>query len=110
MSFRKPKASAQRSAVWSDFRQRSSPLFERAGLPAHIYETEEHFQDFLMHGYLDHHQRPYAFTVNDIDPSQRDALRELVVSYLAAGFSDPGLGLFGSKEHDAIRQEALDRR
>jgi hypothetical protein len=85
-------------------------LFERAGLPAHIYESEGKFQDFLMHGYLDHHERPYPFNVSELDDSQRDALRELVVSYLAAVFEDPGLGLFGSKEHDSIRNEASRRR
>lgn len=110
MSFRRPKASAQRSVAWSAFRQRSARLFEDAGLPTHVGETEGHFQDFLMHGCLDHHETPYAFTVNELDAAQRRALRELVVSYLAAGFGDPGLGLFGSQEHDVVREEALHRR
>jgi hypothetical protein len=62
-----------------------------------------------MHGFLDHHERPYRFDVSDLDEAQRHALREVVVSYLTAGFADPGLGLFGSAEHDAIRAEARSR-
>lgn len=105
MSFRRSKEGARRAARWSRFKQEAARWFEESGLPAHVHESEAHFQDLLMHGYLDHHARPYPFRVADLSAPQRRALRQLVVAYLSAGFGDPGLSLFGSEEDEAIRRE-----
>lgn len=110
MGFRRQKDSVRRSIDWSRFRLNFAELFERTALPARVCESKDHFDYFLMHGYLDHYERPYPFSVRDLDDSQRSALRELVVSYLVAGFDDPGLGLFGSAEHDEIRAETETRK
>lgn len=109
MTFRRSKEDSQRARRWAKFTEELSRLFEESGVPAHIYASQDHFEDFLMHGYLDHHERPFPFSVNELSESQRAILRELVVTYLASGFGDPGLGLFGSSEHDAIRREANQR-
>ena len=109
VGFRRSKESAGRAVRWSRFKQDRADLFEESGLPSHVYETEAHFQDFLMHGYLDHHERPCSFRVDHLSGSQKGILRQLVVWYLA-GFGDPGLSLFGSEEDNAIRREAAGKQ
>ena len=53
--------------------------------------THSRFQDFLMHGVLDHHSDPTNFCVDQLTPHQFLAFRELVTQYFAQGHPDPGL-------------------
>jgi hypothetical protein len=103
MSFRRPKGQALRSERWARFSRQRIAQFHAAGLPTRAHEAEATFQYFLMHGCHE------GFSVDELDATQKKALRELVVAYLAAGFGDPGLGLFDTASHDEIRHAAAMR-
>jgi hypothetical protein len=71
---------------WRDFVARNRALIDAAGLPLIVVESDEHWNDFLDHGYLDHHDNPTGFTVDQINERQYKALVQLVESYFAAGY------------------------
>jgi hypothetical protein len=71
-----------------------------------VCEAHALFEDFLMHGYIDHHETPPRTTVDELAASQQRAHKRLVITYLREGFGDPGLGLFSSEEHDELRAAA----
>lgn len=62
-----------------------------------------------MHGAVDHHPRPYDFSVDTLTNDQRAVVQEVIVRYLVTGFADPGLGVFSSEAHETIRREAAVR-
>jgi hypothetical protein len=109
MSFRRSKEAARDARRWRTFLDQNRAQLEESALPRHIYESRDFFDDFLMHGCIDHHARPYDFSIRQLTKDQALVLREVVVRYLAAGFGDPGLALFDSEEHEAIRGEAERR-
>ena len=90
---------------WKQFRLRHRSLFTDSGVPLSICESQAIFDDFLMHGYLDHHPDPSGFTVNELSSSERAALKELVVEYVRV-FDDPGLMLFSPAEDEELRLRA----
>ena len=91
---------------WRAFRSQHRQAFLESGLPLAICESREIFDDFLMHGYLDHHEDPRRFTVDELSPPQVQALKRLIVAYLSQDFADPGLGIFSPQEHSRIRAQA----
>lgn len=52
-------------------------LIEATGLPLIVFESWEHFEDFLMHGYLDHHPDPVGVTVDVLTRDEKQALNRL---------------------------------
>jgi hypothetical protein len=102
---RKGKDLARDARRWHSFREANQHLFEDAGLASYVYESDDVFDDFLMHGYVDHHPSPYPFDVR----AQVRILREIVVRYFAAGYADPGIIIFDVQEREAIEQEAARR-
>jgi|SRR4051812_28632765 hypothetical protein len=109
MSYRKDTDTAVEGRRWKSFLDDNRTQFEASGLPQHVYDTSPVFDDFLMHGYLDHHAAPFEFSFDELTTDQVTVVREIVVRYLAAGFGDPGLILFGSEEREAIHAEATHR-
>ncbi|MBX7221390.1 MAG: hypothetical protein K1Y36_15680 [Blastocatellia bacterium] len=91
MAFRKTKAKTQETIRWQSFCLVQKELLDELGLPFVVLESEAHFADFLMHGYLDHHDDPSQFTVDALADSQRRLLARLIEAYLAADFGNPGI-------------------
>jgi hypothetical protein len=106
MSYRRDKGNPVELRGWKHFLDENRSQFEATGLPQHVYDTNAVFDDFLMHGCLDHHAAPFEFSFDELTKDQATILREIVVRYFAAGFGDPGLMLFGSEEREAIHAEA----
>ena len=94
MSFRRSKKEVIEVCRWRAFLNENRSQFIATGIPEHIYHTQEYFDDFLMHGYLDHHYCPYNFTVKELTKEQAGILRDIIVKYLSSGFGDPGLHPF----------------
>jgi hypothetical protein len=112
MSFRRSKTVAQESRAWQDFLQANAALFHASGVPISVYQSRDLFDDLLMHGYIDHHPDPTRFFVSQLSDAQREALVEVAVRYLRAGFADLGIGGFpGGPTRDEIfrrvQQEAV---
>jgi hypothetical protein len=109
MSFRRSKKSVLDVRRWRTFVNENRSQFNATGMPEYVYQTEEIFDEFLMHGCLGYYHRPYDFTVEELTREQAVELREIIVKYLASGFGDPGLCVFSHEEHEAIRAEARNR-
>jgi hypothetical protein len=76
---------------WDVFCTKNRELIERIGLPTPTIETEERFEDLLMHGYIDHHGDWSGFRVDQLDEGKYKLFKRLVEQYFAAGYDDPGL-------------------
>lgn len=68
--------------AWIEGRQ---DLVRLAGLPSTVTDTEDRFVDFAQHGWVDHHEDPYAFQSDDLDTDQYAAYRDLIEAYFADG-------------------------
>ena len=108
MGFRRSKDAAKEAKNWSHFLAENRELLVRAGVPLSVFEQHEMFDDLLMHGYIDHHIDPTRFSVDELDPLQKECLIEAIVNYLRSGFGDPGLGIFGNDIHEMIRRRSKD--
>lgn len=91
MAYRKPGGKADENRRWTLFCQAHKEVLEEIQLPFVVLETQAHFADFLMHGYLDHHDDLSQFTVDALTDSQRRLLARLIEAYLAADFGNPGI-------------------
>ena len=83
MGSRRAPATVEAKRAWLAFIGRHAKLLTEAALPELITESQDHWDDFLMHGYLDHHADPSGFTVNCLSVNQRGALKQLVGRYVA---------------------------
>src|SRR5688572_29439816 len=86
MGYRRPKESVEAARNWSTFVACNRIVTEAARLPQVVTESINHWDDFLMHGYLDHHHDPTDFTVDQLSDEQYDALLQFVDSYFAGGY------------------------
>lgn len=92
MSFRKNnKHERDEKLKWNHFCEANKDLIERIGLSTPTIETQERFEDFLMHGYIDHHDDWSKSTVGKLDEEKYKLLKRLVEDYFEAGYFDPGL-------------------
>lgn len=99
MSFRRNKTAARRSHAWRTFLQANRTLLQESGVPISLRESRELFEDLLMHGCIDHHPDPTDFLVGQLSARQREALTQVIVRYLQAGFPDPGFVGFEGGQH-----------
>lgn len=76
---------------WNAFYQANRELIARIGLPGPTVDTWDRFADLLMHGYIDHHDDPSKFFIEELTPDRYALFKELVDMYFGAGFSDPGM-------------------
>ena len=65
-------------AKWKEWRQRHQAELEQCGLPGTVLESEEHWWDFLMHGYLDHHDDATEFSVDALSKAQAECLKQFL--------------------------------
>jgi len=108
MAFRRDKQAALEKRRWEDFIDANRRLFEQSGIPQAVYQSQEWFDDFLMHGYIDHHPYPTDFTVDSLNPRETATLKQIVLAYIKAGFDDPGMVLFHN-DND-VKHEASNAR
>jgi hypothetical protein len=92
MSFRqKNKQRGADNRNWDAFCEANMGLIESVGLPITAVETLNRFYDFLEHGYLERYEDPLGFTIDELDPHQRDLFKVLLERYLEAGFHAWGI-------------------
>lgn len=90
---------------WKRFIAEERELLLRIGMPDLWTESLEKFQDFLMHGYLDHHSDNSQMTVDDLNEAQYQCLCRFVSHYFSAGFDDPGLTALRLDDQERLRRE-----
>lgn len=105
MSYRKPKVESSRQAKWQSFLEANGGMFVDTGLPLSYYEKHEIFDDFLMHGCIDHHEDPIGFTTDRMTTQQLNKLKLLVREYFKAGFTDPGIIVFSQEVKDQLKRD-----
>lgn len=98
MAFSKKKDNGLEKKRWQSFYAQNADLIESLDLPSPVIETQAGFEDFLMHGYLDHHDDPTKFTIDGFDPVKMEKFKKLVDRYFAGGYFDPGLMAVGFEE------------
>jgi hypothetical protein len=86
MGYRRSKASVDAAREWSTFVARNKEVIEASGLPSVALVSVDHWDDLLRHGYLDHHDDPTGFTVDQISEEQYGAFVRLVESYFVSGY------------------------
>ena len=59
----------------------------KSGLPFDYYKSEELWIDFLLHGYIDHHNDNIHYTVDSMINDEYKYFVELVYKYFEFGFS-----------------------
>jgi hypothetical protein len=106
MSFRK-KNKQERAGrqKWDSFCEANRELMERIGLTTPTMETQERFEDFLMHGYIDHHDDWSKFSVDKLDPARYELFKLLVDKYCEAGYADPGLMAVSHEERARLARK-----
>lgn len=75
MSFRKDNHNAR---FWRKRVLNNQASLDACGLPLLVLEDEDHWWDFLLHGYLDHHEDPSRFNVSQLSPAQMRALHDFL--------------------------------
>jgi hypothetical protein len=83
MAFRRNREQAERQRAWERFRQQHIDEIRRIGLTETVTRTQERFVDFLMHGYLDHHDDPSGFSVHQMWDEQHALLVEFTNRFMA---------------------------
>jgi hypothetical protein len=83
MAFRRSREQAERQRAWDRFRQRHVDEIRRIGLTEPVVRTRERFVDFLMHGYIDHHDDPSGFSVHQVSDEQHALLVEFANRFMA---------------------------
>ena len=80
MSFRRlGKAIHEQARDWERWRRTHREALAQTGLPESVLRDEEHWWDFLQHGYLDHHDDdPLRFTVDELSLEQQRSLRQFL--------------------------------
>ena len=109
MSYRRSKNEVVGQRRWSTFCVDNRDLIAVVDLPSQVVETQERFEDFLIHGYLDHHNDPTKFSVDKLNSAKLEKLRELVDRYFEAGYLDPGLMALGHEERLRLAKKYPDQ-
>lgn len=67
---------------WRKWLLRHQTALAACRLPALVLQDEKHWWDFLMHGYLDHHEDPSRFTVDALSRTEKQMLFEFLKAEL----------------------------
>ena len=66
---------------WLEWCKENADLIEASGIPHLLIQSQEHWNDFLDHGILDHHIDPLNFNVDELSIKQKVALLRLIMKY-----------------------------
>jgi hypothetical protein len=105
MSFRRNNERVKADKRWQSFCQANQELIQQIGLAPGLYETAQYFGIFLEHGHT-HPNEPISFDVNELTPSQYQALYELVDRYFVARYC-ASISSFVALEEDDVKKLAL---
>ena len=86
MSYRRTPSDRAATQQWAEFCAHNESLIQTASLPPSVTDTEDRWSDFLMHGWVDHHDDPYHFSVEQLAGSGYAALLQLATRYFEAGY------------------------
>jgi hypothetical protein len=86
MGSRRSPEKVKSTRDWRAFVAHNQAIIEAAGLSLIVMESVDHWDDFLSHGILDHHDDPTSFSVDRINEPQYKALVQLVESYFGSGY------------------------
>ena len=108
MGFRKKNDHVEKRR-WQSFCAENADLIDNLHFPFAVIETQERFEDLLMHGYLDHHHDFTGFTIDEFDSSKMEKFKELVNRYFAAGYFDPGIMAVDLEERRRLAKKYPDQ-
>ena len=86
MTYRKSPRKTAAKREWERFVAANELVIAATGIPSAIFGSIAHFDDFLSHGYLDHHADASDLRVDSLNSIQYEALVTLTESYFAAGY------------------------
>jgi len=78
---------------WGKWRKKYADLIGASGLPELVVSDEDHWYDFLDHGYLDHHEDPLHFSLDQLTVRQKAVCLQLVVTTATGLNSTAGLDI-----------------
>ena len=73
MTYRKSPQKAAARLAWDRFVRSNQPVIASTGLPDSMFNSVDHFDNFLSHGCLDHHLGPSSFRVEALNSIRYDA-------------------------------------
>lgn len=79
MSF---KANNLENKVWKDWLRENKDFIERCNLPETILKSRSHWEDFLLHGYLDHHEDESNFNLENLSTELQTNLLDFLENEL----------------------------
>ncbi len=94
MTFKKNKKETIENKKWKKFCREHITLIQDTGIPQSYLDSLDLFCDFLMHGYIDHHDVIENFTTDNMDSNQSENFKKLVWYYFESGFDNPGIVVF----------------
>ena len=109
MSFRRSRNDGIEQRRWGAFCVDNQELIASIDLPSPVVETQERFEDLLMHGYLDHHEDNTNFSVDKLDSAKLEKFQALVDRYFDAGYCDPGLMAVSHEERVRLAKKYPDQ-
>ncbi len=80
----KEKINRQR---WKSFVREQSALITITSIPESYFKSEKVWIDFLIHGYIDHHNDQEKYSVDHMSDSDYESFCQLVENYFEYGFS-----------------------
>jgi hypothetical protein len=86
MTHRRAPHKAAAADAWDRFVSANGPVIAASGIPNTLLASIDHFDDFLMHGRLEHHPDDSGFTIDSLSADQYASLVLFVESYFAAGY------------------------
>lgn len=86
MTYRKSPHKASARQGWDRFVSGNAPIIAATGIPPAIFSSVDHFDDFLVHGCIEHHLDESRCRVEALTRAQYEALVTLTESYFAAGY------------------------
>ena len=68
MAYRNP---SEKALSWSRWLSQNQEKLFACGLPQIVLTNKNHWQDFLMHGYLDHHSDVSNFVLDNLSSKEK---------------------------------------
>jgi hypothetical protein len=88
MGYRKSKNNVHEKKLWDEFIDENKKLILSTGLPLAYIEQKEMFLDFLMHGYIDHHEDEHSIALDEMNNEQKKRLIQVIVKSFELGLID----------------------
>ena len=77
------RSNNEKSRVWRKWVLMHQQALDECGLPLRVLQDEDHWWDFLESGFLDHHDDPTRFDLEQLSQTQKKKLLEFLEAELA---------------------------